>query len=566
VYKRKNNEQQALEYAYKSLHEYEVLKSDSGIMESHHEIGVSMRETKSYQTAISHLYKSLTIAQKIQDIEMLGDNHSAIGTTFKDLTKTDSSLFHHQLALEYRIKLGNKKHLAATYNDIGLAYKKKKDLKTALEYLFKALEMRELQKDTRGIAGACINIGNTLKQNKQFKEAQIYYNRGINIAKENGHFDFYLNGLSGRANNSIKLNDYKLAAMDYDFYVEKKDSIYKVNLNSQISEMDAKYQSDKKDAELKLQEEQLAHQAEQNNKQKTIITLTFTALFISLAGVILVYRSYKLNKRNAHLLSVKNQLIEEKNREITDSINYAKLIQQSLLASKEMLDINLESYFILYKPKDIVSGDFYWAHESVNGFLIAAVDCTGHGVPGAFMSLIGKENLDKAVSKTNRPGEILSELNKNVKKSLQQNNESASRDGMDAVIVKVGKKQNDSYNISYAGANRPLYIIRNETNSLEELKPTKQAIGGFTQYDQEFTEHLIQAKAGDTLILGTDGFADQFGSSTNKKLTTKRFKTFLQTIGNHNSSEQKKQLENYFHNWKGNQEQLDDILVIGLKL
>jgi len=295
-----------------------------------------------------------------------------------------------------------------------------------------------------------------------------------------------------------------------------------------------------------------------------LIVASVIALAMALIAIFVVYRSYRQNKKNAIVLAAKNHLIEEKNKEITDSINYAKLIQQSLLASKDMLDKNLESYFILYKPKDIVSGDFYWASETPKGFLVACVDCTGHGVPGAFMSLIGKENLDKAISKTFSPGEILHELNINVKRSLNQNAGSGNKDGMDAAIVRIEKDKNGNADVIYSGANRPLYILKNKT--IEEIKATKQAIGGFTNNEQIFNEHHIKISKGDTLVISTDGYADQFGSESNKKLTTKRFKELLISVKAKPAVEQKQTLEEFFGIWKGNREQLDDLLVIGINI
>jgi serine phosphatase RsbU (regulator of sigma subunit) len=287
---------------------------------------------------------------------------------------------------------------------------------------------------------------------------------------------------------------------------------------------------------------------------------------MALIAVFFIYRSYRQNKKNALELASKNHLIEEKSKEITDSINYARLIQQSLLASKSMLDNNLNNYFIFYKPKDIVSGDFYWAAESQKGFLIACVDCTGHGVPGAFMSLIGKENLDKAVAKTINPGEILCELNKGVKRSLNQNEAVGNKDGMDAVILRIEKQSNDTSKIFYSGANRPLYIVRKDSKELVEVKATKQAIGGFTSNEQIFDEHELELQKGDSLFISTDGYADQFGSDKNKKLTTKRFKELLVSVQAKSAAEQKQSLEDFFTTWKGNFEQLDDLLVIGINI
>ncbi|MBL7917077.1 MAG: SpoIIE family protein phosphatase, partial [Bacteroidia bacterium] len=560
-YHSKNDDKSAFKYYYEALAQYEKANNSQGRCHVHHKIGMAIREAKNPEKALSHLYESLALAVNNNDKELFGDNHSAIGICFKDLKKFDSSIFHHEIALKTRLEIGNQKDIGNTYNDIGLAYKADKKMEKSLEYILKSLSIREKLNDKRGISGACINIGNTLKRLKRHKEAKEYFDRGIQIARENKYMTFFFNGIGGRAENALMMKDYKTSAEDFLRYNEGQDSMYNVNLKTQLNELEVNYQSEKKDAALLLQGEQIKAKTEQNAKQKALTLASTIALLMALVAVIFIYRSYKQNKRNAQELAAINQVIEEKNREITDSINYAKLIQESLLASKEMLDKNLESYFVLYKPKDIVSGDFYWAAESNNGFLIACVDCTGHGVPGAFMSLIGKENLDKAVSKTNNPGEILSELNKSVKRSLNQNENTKSRDGMDAAVLRIEKNNNGNATVYYAGANRPLYLLKKETSAIEEIKATKNAVGGFTVSEQVFTEHKINVTKGDTLVITTDGYADQFGSDNNKKLTTKRFKDLLNTIKSNSPTEQKNKLETFFNDWKGKNEQLDDLLV-----
>jgi serine phosphatase RsbU (regulator of sigma subunit) len=187
-------------------------------------------------------------------------------------------------------------------------------------------------------------------------------------------------------------------------------------------------------------------------------------------------------------------------------------------------------------------------------------------VPGAFMSLIGKENLDKALSKTINPGEILMELNKNVKRSLNQEENSGSKDGMDAAVLRIEKNSDGNATVAFAGANRPLYILKQNSDLIEEVKPTKNAIGGFTNNSQIFSEHSIKVNKGDTLVITTDGYADQFGSDSNKKLTTKRFKELLMSVKAKNADDQKKTLDDFFFSWKGNNEQLDDLLVIGINI
>jgi serine phosphatase RsbU (regulator of sigma subunit) len=554
----------ALLYLFKALKLAEKTSNKSVEAKIHMEIGNDFYELKNFSFAIKHLYSALLLNNEAKDNNMIAGIHCILGNIYKDEIKIDSALLHQKINLELNIALKDSGGIASAYNDIGLTYKRANNFNLALEYLVKALRMRESLKSNRGIAGANINIGNTLKSLKRYKEAMPYYDKGIELAKKSNNSDFYLNGIIGRAKNERLAGDYKQAVEDFYLYIDLKDSLYKQELSSQLAELEVSYQSVKKDGEILLQQEQLKLKSEQNSKQKILTMASIIALLLALVLVFFIYRSFRSNKKNALELATKNHLIEEKNKEITDSINYAKLIQQSLLASKEMLDRNLNNYFIFYKPKDIVSGDFYWAAESNNGFLMACVDCTGHGVPGAFMSLIGKENLDKAIVKTDSPKQLLHELNKGVKRSLNQSSSNSNHDGMDAAVIRIEKEVNGNSKIFYSGANRPIWIIKRTTGLLEEIKATKQAIGGFTKDDQEYAEHEFSLVKGDLIYIFTDGYADQFGSDKNKKMTTKRFKDLILSVRQLNPNDQKQSLENFFDDWKGNYEQLDDLLVIGI--
>ena len=263
----------------------------------------------------------------------------------------------------------------------------------------------------------------------------------------------------------------------------------------------------------------------------------------------------------------------------------------ALLPEEDEITNALPGSFILYQPKDIVSGDFYWfrkissplAGDAEGGrasYLIAAADCTGHGVPGALMSLIAIENLNKAVEFENEPHKILELVNKNIKNVLKQNTDKAAKDGMDIALCKIEQISEEKFKVCYSAANRPLWVVRNRVENefvelasvnsasnleLIEIKATKHAIGGHTDYNQQFEQHTLEFFKGDSFYIFSDGYADQFGSDKNKKLTTKRFKEILLEINPLSPQQQKQHLHNYILNWKGKLEQIDDILVIGLK-
>ncbi len=250
--------------------------------------------------------------------------------------------------------------------------------------------------------------------------------------------------------------------------------------------------------------------------------------------------------------------------DIKDSINYAEKIQRAILPTQETIHDTLPDSFILFRPRDVVSGDFYWFSNKEGIDYIAAVDCTGHGVPGAFMSMVGSSLLNEIVltKGISDPKEILSGLNQGVQDALKQN-ENQSRDGMDMAFCTIDAKNKK---IRYAGANRPLWIIRNNKTEVEEVKATKTAIGGFTDYNNLFVSHDIQMTKGDTIYLFTDGFPDQFGGANGKKLMSKKFKESLLNIQKLDLKQQGEALNRELLQWMGDAyEQVDDILVVGVR-
>lgn len=297
------------------------------------------------------------------------------------------------------------------------------------------------------------------------------------------------------------------------------------------------------------------------NKEKfTLIFYVMTLLLTFLLG----YYFLGINSDYEKIIVTQNESITIKNKEITDSITYAKRIQEAKLPNKENFYTSFPQSFILFKPKDIVSGDFYYFHTTQQLTFIAAADCTGHGVPGAFMCMIGSEKLENSVSQNTDTSNILMQLNKGIKTSLRQsNNNESTRDGMDIALCSIDKENGI---LKFAGANRPLWIIRKGQSAIEEIKATKKAIGGLTENDTTFESHELKLQQGDTFYIFTDGYADQFGGKSGKKLMTKKFKEILLDIKNKTMQEQEKYLNDFIEEWKAGTEQVDDILVIGIRL
>lgn len=303
-------------------------------------------------------------------------------------------------------------------------------------------------------------------------------------------------------------------------------------------------------------------------------------LSVALFTILLIHTRTNLTKKEIiarlalaesnNQLEIKNEIIEEKNKDIRDSINYAQRIQQAILPPAEKMDMVLRDYFILFNPKDIVSGDFYWhtalkttpqdGKPSESVVVMAAVDCTGHGVPGALMSIIGSTILNQTITAAavNSPADALGFLNKEIAKTLN-----SIKDGMDMALCAINFEKLE---LQYAGANNPLYIVRQK--QFIEVKADKLAIGADTENAEVkiFTNHVIKLEKGDSIYLFTDGYADQFGGPNGKKFKYKKFQELLIEIQDNSMAEQKHILNYHFEQWKGSLEQVDDILVIGIRV
>jgi len=269
-------------------------------------------------------------------------------------------------------------------------------------------------------------------------------------------------------------------------------------------------------------------------------------------------------------ITVQRDQIASKNQEITDSINYAEKIQTAVLPSKKLLNEIITDHFIIYRPKDIVSGDFYWFTQTDKYFIIAAADCTGHGVPGAFMSMLGITLLNEIVNNRNivDAKEILNELREAVKKSLrQEGNYNEQKDGMDIALCVLNNKEQT---LQYAGANNPLYIIRKNSESKEhellEYKADRMPIGIFPKDHLSFNNNDIKLEEDDRIYMFSDGFADQFGGEKGNKFKSKNLKNLILSVQDKSMEEQKKWIENSLDEWQGNHNQVDDILLIGIKI
>jgi serine phosphatase RsbU (regulator of sigma subunit) len=333
----------------------------------------------------------------------------------------------------------------------------------------------------------------------------------------------------------------------------------------QVQEMERRLENEKQEKEIEILKQRqeiqglkVKSQSEELKKSNAIIFSVVGILLVVSLMSFFIFKAYKQIKKT-------NTELAEKKKEIQDSINYAKRIQEAMLPDVSILARYFpKGGFGIYLPKDVVSGDFYWFNELEDTVYFAVADCTGHGVPGAFMSMIGIDKLNSLMDKKVRdPSEILSSLNVSIKRALKQqkNNSLSSRDGMDIALCSLNVKTNT---LNYAGANRPLWIIKQK--EIIEYKPTKASIAGYVDDNQEYVGHRIQLDSDDLIYIFSDGFADQFGGPNKKKFMSKLLKQTLLDIHHLPMPEQELKLLEIFNHWKGDLGQVDDVLLLGFKV
>ncbi len=463
-------------------------------------------------------------------------------------------------ALQAAIRRGQLSSLGNGYNNLGVIKIMQKNLDSVLYFLEKGMYYRKKTKDIPNLSGSYNNMSLYYKELKDYKKAIKYADTALQLANSVQSKTELIEVLDTYHNIYQEMGDYKNA---FRYYKQRADTLKKIEskrIDRKISEYESSFNLQKKQEELNASKNELLLKESEESKQKLKINLMVAVLLLAGGGIFMVVnRNKKISAAN-NIISAQKKLLEEKHKDITDSINYAQKIQTALIVSEKTLSSRVDNVFVMFKPRDIVSGDFYWYGEK-NGFkLLAVADCTGHGVPGAFMSMIGITLLNQVVNEKGitSPSEILNKLREGIISSLNITGDiSEKRDGMDVALIAWNKNE-----LIYSGANNPCVVISN--NEIIELKPDKQPIGLYEK-QQPFTEQKIDLKKVDSIYMFTDGIVDQFGGPESKKVKIKLFKEWLSEIAIYDSMKQKTELEKKLTDWKKDLEQTDDILVIGIK-
>ncbi|MBI2967382.1 MAG: tetratricopeptide repeat protein [Bacteroidetes bacterium] len=558
---------EALDYLIRALRIWEERNDKKSMAKTMNNIGNVYYYLRQFPDAIKWYQKKLDIEKQTGNHMGIAQGLYNIGLIYMEQEQDfDKAFINFNLSLQIMEQIGSAREIAYLLNSLGSVKESQEKFDESLDWYNKSLEKFREANDKKGIAATLASMGLVYFKSNSFPQAIEYLNNGLATADEIGTRDISMQVYQALGEVYFRQKQYKKSIEYYQKYTHLKDSLLNEKSSQMVAEMQTKYETEKKDKELIIKNAEITRQ-QSENRQKSLERNAFIIAFFMVALLaFFIFRGYMQKRKSNRVLAEKNKIIEEKNIEITDSITYARRIQQAVLPVKSEIDNALSEYFILFKPKDIVSGDFYYFSKNDAKNYIAAADCTGHGVPGAFMCMIGSEKLKEAVREKENPGDILSFLNKGIKSSLRQSgSQDSTRDGMDIALVRIVETQ-CTVSLQYAGANRPLWIIRKNKPEIEEIRPTKKAIGGFTEDDQVFETHEVLLVQGDTFYIFSDGYVDQDGGKAGKKLMTKHFRQLLLEIQDKTMPEQEKFLDDYFENWRGGKTQLDDILVIGVRI
>ncbi len=590
-----HNPIKALEYSKEALSIAESIEYDRGIAYALNNLGVIQNNIGNLDKALEFFFKSWRIHQAIQNNDGLAVTLNNIGTIYSAKRNYNKALDYFVRAHGIVLSLQDTSKIIGSLNNIGNVHLARNEDQQALEYYRESLSLYNLLSDRYQAFDPHTNIGNIFFRDASYDSALYYYQQSlaIEVANENlagqaqalnnmgvtydhlKQYDRAVNHHVDALEIAQTLNSKPLIMRIYkslsDSYFNKKewllakdylllhgivkDSIYNEESNRRIGELERSYELEQREREIELlKKESEIQQLQLKNNRNSILAIVFGAAVLFILAIFYYLKNQSSQKTRA--------LLASKNQEITESIHYAKSVQAAIL-DQESIAKSFPESFIFYRPKDIVSGDFYW-HSKLNGSdILATVDCTGHGVAGAFMTVIGNSLLNQIVVEDHElnPARILEQLDIKLRQTLKDKQVDISKHGMDIAICRIDKSEKK---LTFAGARSDLYTIRD--GALQEIKGDRHTIGeNLNDEHKAFQQQELSYQDEDLFYLTSDGFADQFGEQPNKKFMKKNFKQLLASIHDSPLPQQEALLDRALEDWQGKVEQTDDILVLGIK-
>jgi serine phosphatase RsbU (regulator of sigma subunit)/Tfp pilus assembly protein PilF len=558
----------ALDYFHQSLRIQEETGDKSGQSYSLNNIGYIYNSQKQFGRALAYYQKSLALQNEIGDKHGQAQSLSNIGNIYERKGNLKKALFYYFKGLAIRRSIKTDQHgVGYSLQNIGNVYFSQKNYFSALYYYSKSLEVRKEINDTKGISFSLCNMSKIYLAQNNTTLALKYAHEGLATAEEIGYPENIRLASTILEEVYLKEEKFDKAHEMLKLSVKMQDSINNNDIRKSAERKQLQYEFEKREVVSRAEQEkrELTYIA-QANQQRIIIYAVIAGLIICSFFGVVMYSRFKVTQRQNVIIQSQKKTVEDQKhvleahqKEIVDSINYAKRIQYALLAHEDFFVRNLASHFVLFKPKDIVSGDFYWATEHNNNFYLAVCDSTGHGVPGAFMSLLSIGFLSEAIKEKNieEPNKVFDYVRKRLIESITNENQ---KDGFDGILLRINQSSND---VTYAAANNHPVVISPE--KIFHLGCDKMPVGKGERIN-EFSLFSLSHKPGDTIYLYTDGYADQFGGSKGKKFKYKPLNDLLLSVNSLPLANQQDVLNNTFSEWKGDLEQVDDVLIIGIKI
>ncbi|MBS4014701.1 MAG: tetratricopeptide repeat protein [Bacteroidetes bacterium] len=618
IYENLGNALKAIDYYEKSLKVFELIDIGTGIVLPLNNLGEAYRKQGDYEKALEYFNKSLGISDESNDVQGEAYTLDKICSIYIILNDFLKASFYCKTCLEKYIEIGDKHGIAISYIGLGTLNKKTGKLNNALDNFLRSVSLYKEIGDKQGMATSSTWTGSIYFEMGKYSEAYKYAKEGYRLAKELGYPADIQS--SAKLLNQIyqKFGNFEKALKYYEEYIAMKDSLVNIDIKNRIQDQYYKYQYEKKALTdsiafaqtLAIKKIELDKQKEESKRQMWILYLTLLGLIVVVAFSITILKLFldkrkandrlelsyaEINQKNEEIVAQRDQikiqheyvldqktLLEKSHRRITDSINYAKLIQTALLPSDKMLAKIMPENTVYYKPCDIVSGDFYWVKEIQDIIYIVVADCTGHGVPGAFMSMLGIAFLNEITRREDikSTSDILNILRQEVVNSLSQDSlDERPTEGMNVSVLAINKS---NMRAQFSGAYGNMCVIRNADNrlvgvgdeflnitekdgqALNEIRGNPWSVGK-SSTNTSFTSHVFNIFDDDMLYIYTDGFIDQLNGISNRRFNSQRFKSLLLDINKLDFQSQHRKLESTYSNWKGENEQTDDILIVGLR-
>lgn len=518
------------------------------------------------RAGINMLKKAYAINLELDDYSSQASNLNNLSMDFIDIDKPDSAKYCLTVLGGLKEHIGESQFYYLNQN-WGKYYQYIKEYEVALTYFDEALNIAEDLGMTDSKATILMLIGlnyeemDDLANAEKFAYMSYAFSEVNNLIYEKSEaldVMLHLAEQKGDFETALKFQKELMAVNDTIFNIEKLNKVKKVKSKLELAEKEKEIASEKAiSAKKELENETIA-------SRNNLLLISLAAVGLILISLIYAFiknkKLYSIISSQKKVVDEKNMMISEALKDIDDSLTYSKFIQDALMPSNNKFDC-FKDFFIMFKPKEKVSGDFYWLHQSGQDVYFCVADCTGHGVPGALVSVVGANALNSCVKEQHmsEPKLISDKLAEIVEYTLDSE-ERSMKDGMDICFCKLNL---DTNKLTYAGANNPLYNLNN--SGLQILRPNKQPIGKY-EHRKPFEQEEITLSAGDCLYLFSDGYADQFGGPNGKKFMYKKLRNILENVGQLDMNEQNKTLQEQFDNWKGNIEQVDDVCIIGVRV